>query len=327
MSIFNIHLWHHQHEPWFDSNKIFDEISIRKPSVINFIAFEDFYFNFEVMNEDKNFIFNELTEFCFNRNITTNYCFGIAEKLPNYYSNHSKNAFLYIDPVFHFRWAYREYHHNLYKTIHSNFKYSIMCLTSLPRFHRCFLIDELQRRDLIKNNAIAFKAPEDIPFEFNYWKNDRILKLPSEEDFVRDTSVWIPPVEWQQSFLHIVSETNTEIVFVTEKTCEPILGAKLFVCQAAQGFHQNLRKLGFQLYDEIIDYSFDNIEDYQTRTVAMLDAVQPILDSKNKLEIYNMLYEKLRYNQLHAIKLALSKPKDDIPKSVVDYYNQLFSFY
>jgi hypothetical protein len=53
--------------------------------------------------------------------------------------------------------------------------------------------------------------------------------------------------------------------FITEKTWKPYLFGKIGFQFNYPGYYSDLKSFGFELYDEIIDYTFDNIEDHVMR--------------------------------------------------------------
>lgn len=65
----------------------------------------------------------------------------------------------------------------------------------------------------------------------------------------------------------ILAETGHENYYhmPTEKIAKMILGRQLFVAFAGKGFLQHLKDSGYQTFDGIIDESYDQIEDNQTR--------------------------------------------------------------
>ena len=64
-------------------------------------------------------------------------------------------------------------------------------------------------------------------------------------------------VEYYQSNCDLVLESTIESLFITEKTWKPIVFQKPFLVWGGQGIHAKLKDLGFELYDELFDYSFD----------------------------------------------------------------------
>ena len=56
--------------------------------------------------------------------------------------------------------------------------------------------------------------------------------------------------------------------FITEKTWKPYLHGKVSFFFNCQSYYAILKNLGFELYDEIFDYSFDTIKDDEERLVG-----------------------------------------------------------
>lgn len=65
--------------------------------------------------------------------------------------------------------------------------------------------------------------------------------------------------------------------FVTEKTAKAILGCRLFVMFSGMGFLRDLRQLGFQTFDGIIDESYDLVEHDDTRFAMAMQQVKRLL--------------------------------------------------
>lgn len=99
-----------------------------------------------------------------------------------------------------------------------------------------------------------------------------------------------------QSFVHLVSETlpTSCVPFVTEKFLHSVVTKGLFVSYAQPNWHKHIKKYyGFELYNQIFDYSFD----------SNLDPIGRLLD------IINMLlpYSQLSKHDWHDLYL-LEKP-------------------
>ena len=64
--------------------------------------------------------------------------------------------------------------------------------------------------------------------------------------------------------IEIVCETNTtaDTFFVTEKTFRPIAYGRLFMVIGSPEFEQNLKRMGFDIFDDIIDKSYDTESSY-----------------------------------------------------------------
>ena len=75
-------------------------------------------------------------------------------------------------------------------------------------------------------------------------------------------------VSWKEIYndiaIEIVVETNqtADTFFITEKTFRPIAYGKLFLVIGSPEFEQNLKRLGFDIFDDIIDKSYDSEGSY-----------------------------------------------------------------
>ncbi len=79
------------------------------------------------------------------------------------------------------------------------------------------------------------------------------------------------------SLIDIGSEsTPSPFQFITEKTWKPYLHGKVSFFFNCQSYYAILKNLGFELYDEIFDYSFDTIVDLDERLSAYFNELKRI---------------------------------------------------
>lgn len=212
----------------------------------------------------------------------------------------------------------------------TKFKFPYITLNNISKNHRCMIMDLLAKHDLINKGAIAWRDIrrncDDIRHTFSddmtdslyfgypykYWKPKRmILDQNINDRFFQETL----PIEFNQSFMQLVTESDDEIVFFSEKTATPILLNKLFLIAGAKGYHIGLKNRGFELYDEIFDYSFDSENNDTIRYEGLVENVKKI-SSFTKGELVNIhknIFEKVVYNKKHALKLI-----NEIPIEVVE---------
>jgi len=107
----------------------------------------------------------------------------------------------------------------------------------------------------------------------------------------------IPIQVFNDTAYSIITETDhlNPYCCFTEKTSKPMLARRLFVVFAGYKFLHNLRKLGFQTFDGIIDESYDLIEQEQERWSAAFEQVK-YLCSKDQQEIYNSIRPIVEHN-------------------------------
>jgi hypothetical protein len=72
--------------------------------------------------------------------------------------------------------------------------------------------------------------------------------------------------------------------------------------------------LGFVLYDEIIDYSYDNLEDVGDRADKLCESISKL--PANYSELYEILKPKIEHNYNRCLEII--RDKKYIPKSAID---------
>jgi hypothetical protein len=107
---------------------------------------------------------------------------------------------------------------------------------------------------------------------------------------------FIPYNIYNQTWYTIVAETRaTSPVFVTEKTARPLLSKRLFVMFGSRGCLSALRSQGFETFGDVIDESYDNIEDNDTRWNQAWKQVDYLLTQDPKL-IYQKISSVIDHN-------------------------------
>jgi hypothetical protein len=111
---------------------------------------------------------------------------------------------------------------------------------------------------------------------------------------------------FKSSLFNIIVETsaqhesnNWSSIFITEKTFKCFDLYQLPIWFAVPGTVAEVRKLGFDLFDDIIDHSYDTIKNEAERITAIIDQVK-ILDSRYKLQecqtMRNRVWSRLEAN-------------------------------
>lgn len=190
--------------------------------------------------------------------------------------------------------------------------YHIGSLNNKPHRHRCHQMDLLAKYNLIDSNAISWncyhyneerRAPELLnDYNWTYWSPRLILfdEMVSEGNWGS-----LLPEQYHKSFIHLVTESSVDSLIISEKMVMAITCLKPFVVSSIKGYHAKLQDLGFELYDELFDYSFDLIEDEEQR----FDALARILYhfSKTRVEdldeIYQIIYPKVLRNRQNLTRI------------------------
>ena len=125
-------------------------------------------------------------------------------------------------------------------------------------------------------------------------------------NFEKKLDSYIIPPQYFNSFFDAVSECTAETIIISEKTIKPLFYKKPFIVFAAPGFHKYLKEIGFELYNEIIDYTFDSEIDREKRADLFATELKKINDLdtvKKRKRVYKMLKPKIDRNYENMLKV------------------------
>lgn len=236
-----------------------------------------------------------------------------------------------------------------YNKLHSTYQdlpyqYHFVCLNGRRRNHRAKFIDNLYKEKLFDFGCISWlnlpHTTKKKSYEFKYWE-PKILNLDLDSHLLNSPIANIhkvlyagvdcnppagcnPPPQYNTSFIQIIVETSIDRHFITEKTIVPLMLNKPFLAFASKGYHKLLSNFGFQLYDEVFDYSFDEKENEDERIAGILENLKKIVsfDLGYCKNIYTKLAEKLEYNKALAIKIA--KDKNLVPEVYLKHKKNMY---
>ena len=198
-------------------------------------------------------------------------------RLPNlkYYAYHYYRALKLFKPLY------------MKHILSGKKKYTVSCLNNNPRNHRILMYLMMDRPDnqlwtmhneneydtKIDNQEI--QIPDNIQNKWNQIKDQFADKVNYENGEECESNIH---EAYTNSYINIVTETlMLPGVFITEKTWKPISIGQLFVIQGSPGTIKHLRTLGIDCYDDIIDHTYDDIEDPVLRTQAIQDSIKKLL--------------------------------------------------
>lgn len=182
------------------------------------------------------------------------------------------------------------------------FLHPFVCFNNRGHLHRCYAIDYISKYKLFDKGIITWHnfLKENTDFKFKYFDNT-VKKIDDDFDVKLDS--FLLPHQYHESLFDFVTECSHETIMISEKTATPIILKKPFVALSSPHFNKYLQKLGFVLYDEIIDYSFDNIEDLDVRAHEFVKNMERISKIKNFDEVYSLLKPKIEFNYQNFLKI------------------------
>ena len=165
-------------------------------------------------------------------------------------------------------------------------------------------------------NKIRINKLFDIPsINHNNEIGEVLLTVDDDEDFRI-------PIQMHESYFNIVFETMsfTDLCFFTEKTFKPMAAKKPFIICSTLYQNQYLKSLGFEIFPEIFDYSFENreskIDQYYFQYIeGFIAEIKRV--SEQPLSIFDQpsVLEKIKHNKDLITKLG---SKENVRSQLID---------
>lgn len=238
----------------------------------------------------------------FLKNFDIQWIFGGAD--PNFYKNYPGKVTLW-----HNFYMYDSYL-NLDKRFYDktgNIEKIFISMNNNAHPHRCILMDTLAKHQMIDHGYISWRGANKGICEFKYWREK---KLDLDDGFLTIHSMHTLPPKYSNSLINLISESTLSTLFVTEKTYNAIFAEKPFLIQGPVRIHEYLSNLGFEMYDEIFDYSFDNLLDDVLRTEMLIENLKS-LKKKDLNALKKILSKKAERNK--QIALGIIKNRKHVP--------------
>lgn len=217
----------------------------------------------------------------------------------------------------------------------SQFEYDMVCMMHRPHPHRGLLMTELMKRNLHQTDLVTWHGQyadsgtasdpyniDPIWLQGNHYITDNKVVSFSDDEIVL----------YDRAFCDLVAESTVDVIFFTEKTFRPIILGKVFLIYGGVGINQKLADLGFQLFTEVFDYSFDQEQDHEKRANMVAEQIAQ-LRQHDTSKLFQMVAHKVSHNQGWAMAMQIAKPtKPKIINDLADAdalgtYNEIINYH
>lgn len=249
---------------------------------------------------------------------------GSDDGIYDFYNNTNTvfedNTIIYHYSTFFLRYSYFnmkrlvDYHAEVGVFNYENMDRLFISLTNKAHYHRAQLMDTIFKYGLNEHGYLSWMEPDAGNYEFKYWKPEKLILDVEYEKFL-DCYMTVPE-EMYKSFISVVSESTMEVPFITEKTYMAIMLERPFLVWGCPEINKKLETMGFLLFDEIFDYSFDLEINDGIRLEGLVENLKR-LKGENYTELRNKIYHKLIYNKNHLKNIA--ENREMIPDILVEY--------
>lgn len=190
-------------------------------------------------------------------------------------------------------------------------------LVNAPRPDRCAIIDKLAEKDLLKDNFYSWLQPEKVNFNFKFFDNKK--KVLDIESYSALNYIQNYPLKcYKNSNWSVVLECLSDYKdgYLTEKTFLPILFKRPFIVFGGIKTNKLLKDLGFDIFEDVIDHSFDNGE--------LDNRIDQFVKEIGKLTNKYHPKDKLEYNfkvALNIVKNKIASPDTIVSGKLLEYFD------
>jgi hypothetical protein len=175
------------------------------------------------------------------------------------------------------------------------------CLNRNPHVHRIYNYIKLLNKNYQNSSILSFYNVEGSDFNNCYGQLDELtldnwykIKPALKTECSNDLDIDHPA--YKSAYINIVTETTVfDDIFLSEKIWKPIASGQLFLVIGSRNTIQYLRELGVDVFDDIIDHSYDIDCNWKSRINKMQESLDKLL-SQDLESIFKRTEDRRIYN-------------------------------
>jgi len=199
------------------------------------------------------------------------------------------------------------------------------------------MIDDSYVSILIKNDNFdrnRLRSDKDELYDLIAWFNQfekrgfNVLdwNYPEVNNDVFSSLKYTTKSHYSDTVFNIITETTCDAnsLNLTEKSFKAIANCHPYLVIGDVNTHKHIKELGFELYEDLIDYSFDSIDDSEIRLNSALKEVKRIynIGETGILEWYKKNVDKIENNKSKFFEYKFS---DMVKETILDLKKQFSS--
>lgn len=242
---------------------------------------------------------------------------------------HSNYSFHYghYYPYWAYDYKYRIQFYNQKLNSYNSLSKKFLCFNGRPDTHRWYTLQKLYDEKLLDSGFISFlnrygQIENQVSFDKfqtlysgnvdyarSIFLNKTLLTLDKSNEQIHKNDRTHSDFLYINTSISLITETYADSrpgCFITEKSWKAIANCHIPVWIAQKGIVSAFKNMGYDVFDDIIDQSYDRISDPSKRWDAAIQSLKTYLDEDLKFE--NSLVERLLNNQRKFLDLKI----DDI---------------
>jgi hypothetical protein len=202
-------------------------------------------------------------------------------------------------------------------------------LDSRPSLYRAFKLEQDGVNLMATPSQLRWLPKQ---YEFKFFQDAEIPPGPVNRTFVKFDlfknlwgEIYLRSEPYLDSYFSLVTETVFEYPysFRTEKIAKVLAMGHPWIVAGSVGFLRDMRAMGFQTFDGIIDESYDLVDNHQDRMDKIIDTVQDLC-SQDLTKFLAACEPICKYNQQHLRELV-PRMNQEFPQkffSLIDRYER-----
>lgn len=211
--------------------------------------------------------------------------------------------------------------------INPTFNKHFLCLNKHPREQRSITMDHLFKEGLFNYGLISWNNLSknwQEPYDFEYWEEEIMtldINVPEINKLDLNTSFNTDFLLNNGCVFNYVIETmvDSRNMFITEKTYKNLLINQPFLSVGSVRHNSTLKSMGFELYDELFDYTKEYCVNYKIKLIEMVNQLKTIINY-NIHHLYEIVKDKTNRNKETALKICENDPF--IPNQLLEFYSK-----
>lgn len=174
--------------------------------------------------------------------------------------------------------------------------FTFLCLNNRPRRHRKKFLEALSQNNILPKTKWSFRYETDSNIISTPKFIDQIDQIDGNFDKLANLENL-----YQDCLVGLVTEGEfyaTNMASVTEKSLFAIFYGCLPLIVGVPGCVDLLRSWGIDMYDDIIDHSYDNVTDHDQRLQMIVDQCKQLASERYPEKIKNLMAARILRNQL-----------------------------
>lgn len=238
---------------------------------------------------------------------------------------HNPNDHKKFDRMLFYPWWYHWSKENfvINKNYSSTRAYKWSCLNGNPRAHRIYNYFYSQQQSYYNSAYFSFynsnpHRNDDVELSDDvtaFWENIKHTLLDRNNIHIGirpDAQCNLPAIN--DSYVNLVTETTViPKIFITEKTWKPIANAQLFLVFGNPGTVGYLRDMGVDVFDDIIDHSYDLIDNWQERLHAIHYQLEKLINQN-----IESVFQATQTRRINNVNKFFSGEFDNRYKNIIE---------